>query len=129
MKKNKVLLTCFLLIVLAGCSEKAISLSEKNYFVEEGHNKGVAEFSEDGQATLSLNNQTSVTDYEVFPDQYEGYDGIVIDGGYYLAEQQDDVIYLWGVTENFSIDGEDDYFFKQVGNFEEVDMKLTLTKD
>lgn len=129
MRKNKVLLTFFLIIVLAGCSQKAISLSGKNYFVEEGQKNGVAEFSEEGHATLSLNDQTSVTDYEVFPDQYEGYDGIVIDGSYYLAEQKDDVIHLWGVTQNFSFDEEEDYFFMQVGDFEQVDMTLTLKED
>lgn len=129
MKRKKVLFVCFLLIGLAGCTEDSISLSDKNYSVEEGSNNAVAEFSSEGNVTLVSDNQTSITDYEVFPDQYEGYDGIVIDGSFYLAEQQDDVIYLWGVTQNFSFDEEDDYYFMQVGDLEEVDMKLTLIED
>lgn len=127
MKKTIVIISS-LLLFLVGCSDKAISLSDKTFIVDEGNNQGVADFSNDGYATLNSENEESVTDYEVFPEQYEGYDGIVIDGDYYLAEQKDEVIYLWGVTENFSFDGEDDYFFKQVGNVEEVDMKLTEQK-
>lgn len=128
MKKKIVMISSLLFVFLVGCSDKAISLSDKTYIIDEGKNQGVADFSEDGYATLKSDNEESVTDYEVFPDQYEGYDGIVIDGDYYLAEEKDKVIYLWGVTENFSFDGEDDYFFKQVGNVEEVDMKLTEQK-
>lgn len=125
MKKKLVLIISFLLLFLVGCSDKGISLSGKDFVVDEGSVQGKAEFSKDGYATLNLNNEESVTDYEVFPDKYEGYDGIVIDDNYYLAEQEDEVIYLWKVTKNFSIDGKDDYFFKRVGNKEDVDMKLT----
>jgi len=129
MKKKIVLLISFLLVFLVACSDKGISLSDKSFVVDEGNNQGMADFSKDGYATLKSKNQESVTEYEVFTEQYQGYDGIVIDGDYYLAEQQDNVIYLWGVTENFSFDGKDDYFFKQVGNMEEVDMTLTEKED
>lgn len=129
MTKKIILLTSFLLFFLVGCSDKAISLSGKSFIVDEGDKQAIANFSDNGYATVTLNQQEIVSDYEVFTEQYEGYDGIVIDGDYYLAEQKDDVVYLWTVTENFSIDEEDDYFFEKVGNIEEVDMKLTENKD
>jgi len=129
MKKKIVLLISFLLVFLVACSDKGISLSDKSFVVDEGNNQGMADFSKDGYATLKSNNQESVTEYEVFTEQYQGYDGIVIDGDYYLAEQQDNVIYLWGVTDNFNINEEDDYYTKVLGNVEDFDMKLTEKED
>lgn len=129
MIKKIILLISFLLLFLVGCSDKAISLSGKSFIVDEGDNQAIADFSDNGYATVTLKQQEIVSNYEIFPEQHEGYDGIVIDGDYYLAEQRENVIYLWTVTENFSFDEEDDYFFKQVGNIEEVDMKLTENKD
>lgn len=129
MKKKLFLISSLLLIFLVGCSENSISLSDKNFKVEEGNKTGIAEFSKDGTANLKQKDQESVTSYEVFPDQYEGYDGIVIDGDYYLAEQQEEDIYLWGVTDNFNINEEDDYYTNVLGNIEDFDMKLTEIKD
>lgn len=125
MKKKLVVLISFLLLFLVGCSDKSISLSNKSFIVDEGDKQATAEFSDNGYATVKQSELEMVSDYEVFPDQYEGYDGIVIDGDYYLAEEVDDVIYLWGVTDNFSINEEDDYYTKVLGNIEDYDMKLT----
>lgn len=129
MKKKVIILTSFLMLFLIGCSSNTITLNDKNFFVEEGNNEAYAEFSNDGTVNLIMKNQESITNYEVFPSQYEGYDGIVIDGDYYLAEQQEDIIYLWGVTDNFNINEDDDYYTKVLGDIENVDMTLTEKKD